>query len=121
MAQTQRVQRIADLLQRELALILQQELRESFVGLLTVTDVDVSPDLSNAKIYVSYLPIDVEKMTAANGNSIIELLQEKARFIRHLLTQRLELRTVPQCRFIYDDSTQKAGHIDTLLERVASK
>ncbi len=119
MAQPQRIQRVADLLQRELAIILQHELTDPRLGFLTITGVDMSRDLANAKVYVSSLTLQ-QQSTDISPQQQIEILQHSVRFIRGLLGQRVQLRYVPQLRFVYDDSTIRANHISELIERAVA-
>ena len=124
MAQTQRIQRVADLLQRELAKILQCELSDPRLGFLTITDVSVSKDLSSAKIYVSALSksdLDQTQTSQEYQQTQIALLDKSIGYIRHLLGQRIQLRIVPTLHFIFDDSAQKANHIGGIIDKAMSK
>ena len=110
-----RNQRVADLLQREVARLLQKEPSFRDAGLITVSFVDVSPDLRNASIYFTCL-----KPTCSE-EAITELLNEKAGRFRRLLGQALPLRTVPQLLFRFDHSLHRANRLTELIERVNQK
>ncbi len=109
-----RNKRIADLLQRELAVMIQREQEETGAGLVTVSFADVSPDLSNANIYVTTLAPDVEKPV------VIDLLNEKAGHFRHMLSKRLTIRSVPKLRFMYDYSVERGTRLTALIESLGA-
>ena len=124
MAQTQRVQRVADCLQRELAPILQRELSDPRLDFLTVTDVMVAKDLSSARVYVSALSSSDLTQTDASRDyqtTQIDVLSKSTGYIRHLLGQRMQLRIVPTLRFIFDDSAQKANYIGGIIDKAMSE
>lgn len=123
MAQPQRVQRVADLLQQELAVILQRELTDPRLGFITVTGVDVSRDLASARVYVSCLSLHINNAEEAEKTAAeqVTLLQNSVGFIRRLLGQRVKLRVVPQLRFIYDDTTSRANALGDLIDRTIKR
>lgn len=110
----QRTDRIADLMQRELAQLIQKELREACAGMVTISEVEVSKDLSCAKIYVTVYPVE-------HKESSLQTLSRSAGFLRSLLTKRLMLRTVPKLVFYYDDTLDKSDRINQLLNKVLKK
>ena len=110
-----RNQRVADLLQREVALLLQKEPSFREVGLITVSFVDVSPDLRNASIYFTCL-----KPTCSE-EALADLLNERAGHFRRLLGQALPLRAVPQLLFRFDHSLNRANRLTELIERANQK
>ena len=105
-----RNQRVADLLQRELALIIQKELSIPETGLLTISFVDVSPDLRNAKVYFTCLNPHFPE------TEIVASLNEKAGYFRHLLAQTLPLRGVPRLVFLFDHSISRANRLSQLID-----
>lgn len=111
--ETTRQQKISRLLQKELAEIFQQESRNLASGaLITVTVVRISPDMSVAKVYLSFFPVkDTEKF--------LENVKENVKVIRGLLGQRVkeQLRIVPELVFYIDDSLDYADKIDRLLKK----
>jgi ribosome-binding factor A len=107
-----RLDRIGDMLKRELSLLIQQEIKDPRVGMVSVTDVKVSRDLAHAKVYVSVLQPD-EKIPEA-----IEALNHAASYLRYQLAQRVELRAMPVLRFYYDDSLLRGNRIATLIDKV---
>ena len=108
-----RSQRVANLLQREIALLLQKETAFQEAGLVTVSFVDVSPDLRNAEIYFTCLqPACPEELVA-------DLLNERAGHLCHLLAQILPLRAVPQLTFRFDHSLNRANRLIELIDSVS--
>ena len=85
-----RNRRVADLIQRDLATLIQREMNAKRFGLITVSLVDVSPDLLNAKVFVTSLSDDVDK------DEMLNALNERAGHFRHELAQDSLLRTTPQ-------------------------
>lgn len=98
--QTSRQARASQAIQRELAIIIQQEVKDPRMPMVvTVTAVNISRDLSRAKVYITAYDEDADKQRAA-----VEILQQAASFIRSLLSQRLHMRITPNLHFVYDVS-----------------
>ena len=104
-----RPRRVAALLKRELAVIIRDELDAPGVAGITVTAVDVAPDLKSAKVFVSHLQ---GQEVAAD---IIPLLRKSAGYLRHWLAGRVQLRGVPALRFVFDESLERGDRISRLL------
>ena len=101
------------MLRREVADILERRLRDPRITTtVTVTDVEVTPDLSFARIYVSML--GDESVRAG----VMDALGHATGFVRRELGQRLELREVPDIRFMYDASLDRGARVDELLRRI---
>lgn len=108
-----RPEKVAHLMRREVADILETRLRDPRLGrTVTVTDVEVTHDLSYARIYVTVLGNEAER------KSSLEALGHAAGFVRREIGQRLELREVPEIKFLYDDSLDKGGRVEDLLRRL---
>jgi len=105
-----RSRRIADQVQRELSDIIRLELKDPRVGMITITDVDVSPDNKNARVYFTVLG-DQERVADALAG-----LTRAAGFLRSELSQRMELRSVPQLRFAHDASVERGMHLSQLID-----
>ena len=104
-----RSDRVAEQIQRELADLLQFEVKDPRVSMVTVTEVEVSGDMAHAKIYY----------TAAAGTPELQKgLEKTAGFLRSQLAKRLLLRTVPQLHFNYDASIDHGMHIAKLIDEV---
>ena len=109
-ADSSRPKRVAALIKKEVAQILQREMNDPRLADITLTAVDVSRDLASAKIYFT-------TMSAANPEQELSgLLNKAAGYIRNCLKGRLELRGIPQLRFKYDESLQRGADIDRLFE-----
>lgn len=107
-----RSERVADQIQRELAQLIQQEIQDPRVHLVTVSAVRVSKDLSQATVFVSSLD---------KGHEIkeqIEALNHAAGFLRHGLAQRMRLRVVPNIRFRYDESIERGVRLTHLIDEL---
>lgn len=109
-----RGRRIADQLQRELSEIIRLELKDPRVGLVTITDIEVSSDNSHAKVFFTVLGNDAQQESATRA------LQHAAGFLRSQVAPRLRLRTVPQLHFIYDSSVERGMHLSKLIEQAVT-
>lgn len=85
-------------------------------GIVSITKADVSPDLKNAKIYVSVLAKNEEQ-----GRDVFEAIRENAGFIRHELAQMMRMRTVPELHFFWDDTMEYGDKIDKLIKELKEK
>jgi ribosome-binding factor A len=104
-----RAVRVGEQIQRELADIIRRELHDPHVGMVTITSVDVSPDLSQAKAYFTVLGDDARIKDSEAA------LKRAAGFMRHELGGRLRLRMVPQLRFVFDESERRASRVEALI------
>jgi len=104
-----RPQRLGDLIQREVSELIRLELRDPRVGMLTITAVDVSPDLSNAKIFFTLL--EKEKL-----EDTLHGLKRSAGFLRSQLARRIKMYTTPELRFEYDESVERGDRISRLID-----
>ncbi len=106
-----RPQKLGDLMQRELSDLLRQELRDPRVGMITLTSVDVSPDMSHAKVFFTVL--EKEKLPET-----LEGLRRAAGFLRSQLAKRIQMYTTPELRFLYDESVERGDHLSRLIDSV---
>jgi ribosome-binding factor A len=109
-----RPRKVADLIQRELTDLLRRELRDPRVGMVTITAVDVSPDLSHAKVFFTLLE-EKDKETTAQG------LQRAAGYLRSQLAHRMKLYTTPELRFMYDESIERGDRLSQLIDAANRK
>ena len=107
---SQRAHRVGDQIQRELADLLRNEVKDPRVGPVTLTGVDVSADLSHAKVSFTHL---AGKDTAQDA---VDALARTAGFLRSELARRLDLYSVPQLHFEYDDSIESGMRISKLID-----
>ncbi|MFN0150185.1 MAG: 30S ribosome-binding factor RbfA [bacterium] len=112
--QFKRAERVAVLIREEVSKIIQFEISDPRIGFVTVTAVDLSDDLLNAKIYCGILGD-----TAAVRASLAALI-ESAWFIRKELAGRIKMRRAPEISFHLDERAEKAARIDTLLRKIHS-
>ena len=103
------IKRVESLIQGALAQIISQEIDTTQLGMITVTQVQVSKDQSYAKIYV--IGHDEKK-----AEEIIKALKESSKMLRHLLSQKVQLRKTPELHFYYDDILSKGIQISQLLD-----
>ena len=108
--QGKRLDRVNQLIKEEVSLLLQRELKDPRLGFVTVTEVDTSKDLRQAKVFVSVLGGD-EQWTAS-----MSALQSARGFIRNWLRQHLDLRVTPELDFRPDRSMEHAARIQALLK-----
>lgn len=113
-----RTQRIGDQMQRELALLIQREIKDPRLGLITITAVDVSRDLSHARIFITIMGQD-DDQEAIKGN--LRILNDAAGFLRMQLGKSMKLRTVPQLHFNYDASIRRGVELSSLIERAVAE
>lgn len=109
-----RTLRVSDLIQTELAKILQEAAGELKLGMVTITDVEMSPDLSFAKVFISVLEDNRVK-------EVIDTLNEETKTLRFVLAKRVKLRIVPDLKFFYDDSLVRGSRISSLIDNALKK
>jgi ribosome-binding factor A len=105
-----RAERVSGQLRRELAQMIQREIKDPEVGLVSVSDVEVSRDLAHAKVYVTVFNIE-------HARTSIKALKRAAGFLRTRLGQELSMRNVPQLHFLHDDSVETGQRMDDLIDQ----
>ena len=111
-AEFSRTQRLGEQIKRDLALLIQRELKDPRIGMVTVNFVDLSKDLSYADVNITVLVAD------DSDEKIIEsltILNEASTFLRMELGRALKVRKVPHLRFHYDDSLKRGARINALI------
>jgi ribosome-binding factor A len=106
----QRSDRVGDQMQRELADLIRLEVKDPRVGMVTLSGVEVTRDLAHAKVYFTQLGGEEKGLEAEQG------LNHAAGYLRHALGTRMRLRSVPQLRFIYDDTPERGARISALID-----
>jgi len=104
-----RPQRLGDLIQREVSDLIRLELRDPRVGMITLTSVDVSPDMSHARLFFTLLEKDKLEDT-------LHGLKRSAGFLRSQLARRLKMYTTPELRFEYDESVERGDRLSRLID-----
>ncbi|MDE1514802.1 MULTISPECIES: 30S ribosome-binding factor RbfA [Vibrio] len=110
-----RTQRVAQQLQKELAMILQREVRDSRLGMVTISDVEVSRDLAYAKVFVTFLCIGEQ-----TPESCLAALREHEVAVRMLLGKQIRLRLTPEIRFYYDNTLVEGMRMSNLVTEVVN-
>ena len=111
---SKRILRVNQLIQKELSKILLREVEFPSGVLVTITRVEASSNLNEAKIYISCLPED-------KTPEVFQLLKRQVYHIQQILNKRLEMKVVPKIRFVGELKTKEAGRIEELLERIKKK
>lgn len=105
------MQRVSELIRRELGTIIAREMDDPRVSFVSVTAVDVSKDLRNAKVYVTQID------SAADASLDVRALQKASGFLRKQLADVLTLKSIPALTFVYDNSIQRGVDLTRLIER----
>ncbi len=108
---TRRTRQVGELLKEELTDIIRREVKDPRIGFMSITDVDVTPDLRQARVFVSVLNEEERAGT-------MEALASAASFIRHHLKPRLRMRQIPMLEFRDDHSMAYAQHITETLREI---
>ena len=111
-----RTRRIGQQLQQELAMVLQRDMKDPRIGFVTVNDVEVSRDLSYARVFVTFFEEDITLVEQK-----IAALTAAAPYIRTLIAGRMKLRVMPELRFMYDSSLVEGIRISNLVSQVITK
>jgi len=112
-----RGQRIADLIQRELAHLIQRELRDPRLGMVTVNEVKASRDLAFADVYITLLGVEGSE----DRQGSLDVLNKAQGFLRSQLARTLKIRTTPKLRFHYDNSADDGRYLSKLIDKAIQK
>lgn len=104
-----RSQRVADQIQRELALLIQKDVKDPRIGMVTITAVEVTREFENAKIHVTVMGDEAQTKETLTG------LNKAAGFLRRELAHRLKLRATPKLHFIHDTSLENGLRLTALI------
>lgn len=110
-----RSRRIGEQMQRELAQLIQQEVKDPRLGMVTVSAVEVTRDLAHAKVFISVMNSTPEQVKLSLG-----VLQRVAGFLRHALGQRMLLRALPELHFIHDSSSETGSRVSALIDKAVA-
>lgn len=111
---TRRQERVSERIHHEISDLLQNQIRDPRLAYVTVTGVEISPDLQLATVFVSALGEHEAK------DSALTALEHAAGYIRRELAQRLMMRVTPAVHFVLDESWERGAHIDALLNNLQS-
>lgn len=109
-----RMKRVSQEIQRKISIIVQRKINDPRIGVPTVSGVQVSKDLKNAKVFITFL----DKNNPEEIHSAILILQQASRFIRFLLAHAISLRVVPELLFKYDPSSIEGSKICSLVSKL---
>jgi ribosome-binding factor A len=105
-----RTDRIGEQIKRELALLIRNEVKDPRVGMVSILDVEVTKDLTQAKVYFDTIQQD-------KHDECQQGLNRAASFLRGALSRTIQLRNTPSLLFIYDDTEQKANDLSVLIDK----
>ncbi len=108
-----RSDRVAGQLRRELAKLIQQEVKDPAVGFISVSDVEVTRDLSHAKIYVTVFDSD-------EAPACIKALNKAGGFLRNRLGKMLRMRLIPELSFLHDASVETGQRVGELIDKAVA-
>ncbi len=111
-----REERLASQFREEIYRVISSDLRNKYPELsaiISVTDVDVAPDLKSSRVYVSIYDTDQAKKQTS-----FDIISHNAGYIRHALSKVLKIRTVPELRFMLDESMEYGNRIDKILKGI---
>lgn len=112
MADSVRIQRVAEQIRAELSQILRDEVRDPRLGMITITRVKLAPDLGAATIFYSPLGEDPDE---ARAEELGHAMQQVTGFVRRTLSKRVKLRHTPELRWVLDDSIAEGSHTLELI------
>jgi ribosome-binding factor A len=115
MSQGSRPDRVADQIRAELALLLVREVHDPGIGFVTITRVQMTPDLQQARVF--YTALGDDKTRANSGRA----LERAGPFLRRQVGSRLRLKRVPDLTFAYDESIAAQDRIERLLANISSE
>ena len=110
-----RSQRMAEQVRRELAEIVQDELKDPRLGFLSFTEVRMSRDLSHAVVYCSVFQADQDGSDGNTAQDSIDVLNRAVGFIRKSIARRIRARIVPTLKFVIDESVTRGAAMDDLI------
>jgi ribosome-binding factor A len=112
-----RAERVSDAVQQEISVLIRDEVRDPRVGMVNITDVEISRDLAYCKIFVTFVD-DRDQKQIDEG---IDALNGASGYLRKLLASSIKLRIVPKLTFYYDESGRRGQHLSALIDLAVSK
>lgn len=105
-----KIDRLNNMFVEEISKIIHQEIKDKDIGFVTITDTKITNDLSFAKVYITCLDNDREK--------VLKALNKASSFIRTVLCDRVKIRKMPEIHFVYDESIEYGKKIEDIIERI---
>lgn len=109
-----KIERLNSTFVKEISQILQTEIKDEDIKFVTVTDCDITNDLSFCKVYVTVLDESKKETT-------LKALNGAASYIRTILSQRIEIRHTPELKFLYDESIEYGARIEKAIQEIKEK
>jgi ribosome-binding factor A len=111
-----RTDRVGQQIQKEIAMIIQREVKDPRLGMVTVNEVEITRDLAYAKIFVTFFTLDgqCEEESA-------KILNDAAGYIRTLLAKRIKARIMPELRFVFDKSMSEGVRMTSLVNQAVAE
>lgn len=112
-----RTQRVGDQIQRELALLMQRDIKDPRLGMVTITAVNVARDLGHANVYITTM----DKDSAEDIALTLEILTQASGFLRSQLGKAMKIRSIPQLHFLYDESIIRGSQLSALIDKAIAQ
>ncbi|MDO6446202.1 30S ribosome-binding factor RbfA [Colwellia sp. 1_MG-2023] len=111
-----RTDRVGQEIQKEIAMIIQREVKDPRLGMVTVNAVEITRDLAYAKIFVTFFTLEGQ-----NVDESIKILNDASSYIRTLLAKRIKARIMPELRFVYDKSMVEGVRMGNLVDKAIAE
>lgn len=118
MSDYKRTDRIGDEIQKELSMLIQREMKDPRIGMVTISAVEVSRDLAHAVVFCTFLGIDEDDKSVAQALKVLDGAQG---FLRTQLAKRIRMRTIPKLRFKFDKSLVRGRQLSSLIDEARSR
>lgn len=112
MKKSRRTEKVASLLKNTIGKIVTEDIADTKIGIVTITDVEITTDLSIAKVYFSLIGGEKDREKQKN------ILFNMHKFIRKKIAERISLRYTPKIFMIYDDTPEKAQALDRIFRKI---
>ncbi len=112
-AEFSRSRRVGEQIQRDLAELIRSEVRDPRLGMVTVNHVNVTRDMSYAKVFITVMGEPESREVS------LSILNKMAGYLRSQIGRRMKLRIIPELKFVYDESIDRGARIDSLLKNAA--
>ncbi len=106
-----RTERVGSQMQRELSILVRDDLKDPRLGMVTIQEVRVVRDFSHAKVYFTVMGSETD------NTEITKIMNKSASFLRYELGHRMKLRTIPQLKFVYDDSIKNGSDLSAMIDQ----
>ncbi len=112
-----RSDRVSDAIQRLLAQVIPQEIRDPRIGLVNINAVTVTRDMAYAKVYITFVGVEDEQQSLESA----AVLNKASGFLRSFVAKELSMRTVPKLQFIYDKTSVRGQELSSLIDRAIAQ